>query len=70
MSTLNQILDALQAFVATIDATGGVERNSDGYPAPVADPEWTDLGFAYLKACDSLGRKPEGNYYEEEGYGG
>lgn len=43
----------------TIEATGGVRREASGHVAPVADPDWIDLGEAYLAACEVLGRKPK-----------
>ena len=45
----------LRLFVDTIDATGGVETDHDGSVSPVADPEWVDLGEAYIQACALLG---------------
>jgi len=46
---------ALMQFVNTIENTGGLEN--DGV-SPVGDPEWIDLGDAYVKACAALDRKP------------
>ncbi len=51
-------LDALEEFVKAIDATGGVRRDDHGYPVPVADEDWIDLGAAYEKACAALERPP------------
>jgi hypothetical protein len=50
---------ALDEFVATIDATGGIKRDRKGCPVPVIDDEWIDLAVAYLSACHALGREPQ-----------
>ena len=57
--------DALQAFVSTVEATGGVEEDNGIY-TPVADSEWIDLGDAYVAACRALGREPKVRAYEPE----
>jgi hypothetical protein len=44
---------ALRKLIDTIEATGGVSDTSDGYE-PEGDPEWTDLGDAYIAACAAL----------------
>lgn len=49
---------ALESFIWTINATGGVIEFRDGTVAPEADPEWIDLGDAYLTACRALGKTP------------
>lgn len=49
-----QVLKALTDFVNAIDATGGVEKDEQGFMVPVADPEWIDLGEAYLEAKKAL----------------
>ena len=46
---------ALNAFVDTINATGGVV--AEGF-VPAADNEWLDLGAAYILACESLTKAP------------
>jgi len=57
IGTLNHALSALRDFADCIDSTGGVF--DDGLSiCPTADPEWTDLGAAYVKACAALGRRP------------
>jgi hypothetical protein len=64
---------ALEAFIRTIEATGGcirpgrrtidladqeiVEFESD-LPVPAGDEEWPDLADCYLMACRALGREP------------
>jgi hypothetical protein len=64
---------APEAFIATIEATGGcirpgradvgtpdqemIELENDR-PAPAADEDWLDLADAYLLACRDLGREP------------
>lgn len=52
--TCSKAMQALKEFVDTIDATGGVTQDDHGYTVPVADPEWIDLGEAYLKAREAL----------------
>jgi hypothetical protein len=47
-----------ELLVATIEATGGVVQFGDGTVAPQGDPEWIDLGEAYLVACAELQRLP------------
>ena len=49
--------EVLVQFVQTVDVTGGVIREPGGCYAPVADPEWIDLGEAYAQACAALHRK-------------
>jgi hypothetical protein len=64
---------ALEAFIGTIEATGGCVRperrtiNLDGQeivefeghlPVPAADEDWPDLAAAYILACQALGRQP------------
>ena len=50
--------DALREFIDCINATGGVVIDDKGYPVPVADEEWIDLGQAYYSACAALGVEP------------
>jgi hypothetical protein len=57
----------LRYFVDAINATGGVTRDEKGYHAPAADPEWIDLGSAYLYACRALGVSPQETTAEETG---
>lgn len=55
---------ALDEFIETVRVTGGVEHNRhverpghhvvNSY-SPFADPEWTDLGAAYVQACEAMG---------------
>jgi hypothetical protein len=47
-----------ELLVATIEATGGLRQFRDGTVAPQGDPEWIDLGEAYLLACAELQRLP------------
>ena len=49
---------ALDAFIATVEATGGCVRDEGGSLAPAGDPDWIDLADAYLAACAVLGRTP------------
>ena len=64
---------ALEAFIGTIEATGGCVRPGrrtiglDGQeivefeghlPVPAADEDWPDLADAYILGCQALGREP------------
>ena len=64
---------ALEAFIGTIEATGGCVRpgrrtiSPDGQeivefeghlPVPAADEDWPDLADAYILGCQALGREP------------
>ena len=64
---------ALEAFIGTIEATGGCVRpgrrtiSPDGQeivefeghlPVPAADEDWADLADAYLRACRALDHEP------------
>ena len=49
---------ALSAFVDTVEVTGGVETLKNGHHSPAVDVEWSDLGAAYITACEALGRVP------------
>jgi hypothetical protein len=49
---------ALESFIGAIEAVGGIFRDRKGYPRPIGDPDWIDLGKAYLQACHELGREP------------
>ena len=64
---------ALEAFIDTIEATGGCVRPGagtdpgddaetvefvDDRPVPAGDQEWLDLADAYLLACRALDRAP------------
>jgi len=49
---------ALEAFVDTIEATGGIFRTWRGEWAPAGDQDWTDLAQAYLQAVRVLEREP------------
>jgi hypothetical protein len=54
---LATVVSALRDFLDCVDSTGGVFN--DGLSVcPIADPTWTDLGAAYIKACIALGRRP------------
>jgi putative heme degradation protein len=48
---------ALQLFVDAINATGGVVAVGCEF-VPAGDKEWFDLGDAYTKACEALGKAP------------
>jgi hypothetical protein len=49
---------ALDGFIEAIESTGGCFRNEGGVLTPVGDPDWTDLGDAYVRACAAIGRTP------------
>jgi hypothetical protein len=64
---------ALDAFIRTIEATGGCIRPGraelcppdeggiafeDDLPVPAGDASWPDLADAYILACRALGREP------------
>jgi len=58
---------ALLQFIDTIESTGGVFVDEEGFVCPRADHEWIDLGEAYLNACSVLNRTPmDGTQQEEE----
>ena len=57
---------ALASFCSTIEMTGGVRQEGTGLYAPVGDPDWIDLGEAYLEACLALDRLPKIAPREEE----
>lgn len=52
-------IGAAARLVSTVNATGGVVQYPDGTIAPVGEPEWTDLGDAYMAACTELGIEPQ-----------
>ena len=47
---------ALLSFINTINACGGVFKDSHGLYCPVGDPAWVDSGEAYVKACEETGQ--------------
>ncbi len=49
---------ALDAIIDTIEASGGGIRGEDGLLSPEGDPDWIDLGEAYVLACTAIGRTP------------
>jgi hypothetical protein len=57
--SIERLRAVLSEFVGDIDNTGGIQRDRHGWPAPVADPDWIDLGETYLKACNVLGVEPK-----------
>lgn len=63
----DNLRDSLVDFVRCITDTGGVKEDKLGMKHPVADPTWTDLGDAYVKACGALGMKPlvVGRHFDE-----
>jgi hypothetical protein len=61
-----ELAAALESFIGAIEATGGVVIDHKGLACPVADPDWIDLGDAYLQACRALGREPGQTDEEDE----
>jgi hypothetical protein len=57
MNDREKARNALDAFVNTIEATGGCVRDAGGGVYPVGDPDWYDLAGAYLLACQALGHE-------------
>jgi hypothetical protein len=49
-------MTALEDFINTIEATGGIRAFEDGTYGPEADEDWIDLGDSYVKACAELRR--------------
>jgi hypothetical protein len=49
---------AIARLISTIESTGGVVGYEDGTFGPVGDPDWIDLGDAYVAACNEAGRLP------------
>ena len=45
-----EMTETLLDLIATIETTGGVEINYRGDPEPAGDPDWIDLGEAYVRA--------------------
>lgn len=56
---------AVRYFIDCINATGGCVRTAQG-DAPKADLTWTDLGYAYMVACNALGVPPQVEDENEE----
>lgn len=51
-------MTACDRLISTIEATGGVIAYENGTFGPVGDPDWIDLGDAYVSACQEAGREP------------
>ena len=49
---------ALDAFIDTIEATRRLHPRRGRTVAPEGDPDWIDLGEAYVRACTAIGRTP------------
>lgn len=58
-TTRKRMERALKLLIDTIEATGGVVETETGNYAPVGDPDWIDLGDAYVAACQVIGRLPK-----------
>jgi hypothetical protein len=56
--------DAAQLLVDAINAAGGVRSLPNGCYAPERDPQWSDLGDAYIAACSELGLVPLIAYHQ------
>ena len=52
----HQLVMVGELFCLTVEATGGVRKDEAGYYVPAIDPEWIDLGEAYVAMCRTLGR--------------
>ena len=63
--TVEKMRVALRSLIDTVNVTGGVIRDAEGFVSPAVDPEWTDLGSAYIEACEALGEDPEWGVSEE-----
>ena len=57
MLNIDSLLCALENFCTTVEAAGGVLADKGVFYQPVGDPEWTDLGQAYIQACEALKRE-------------
>ncbi len=62
--TLSKVFALLNKFCDDIDAVT-LERNEDGYAAPMATGGWSDIAKTYLEACELLGREPKWNEGED-----
>ena len=51
---LSAAVGTLKGFINTVAATGGLDENDN----PVGDPEWVDLGDAYVEACSRVRALP------------
>jgi hypothetical protein len=59
ISTGNNRLDnALTQFFDTIESTGGVTKSAKGLYEPGGDPDWVDLGEAYVNLAEAVGHTP------------
>jgi hypothetical protein len=57
---LNELaMEACRRLTSTIESTGGVIQYPSGLCAPTEDPEWIDLGDAYMTAKQALGETVE-----------
>ena len=56
LASAPELLEALRAFVDTVEATGGVTMQRNGLPSPAADPEWIDLGVAFELARAAIAK--------------
>jgi hypothetical protein len=66
MSTKSDVADGL---IELINATGGITRVGVEIYAPVADPDWTDLGALYIAACAEKCEEPlldVGDFFEDQ----
>jgi hypothetical protein len=63
-------LQALRDLVLAVEVTGGIftDVEAGGVVATCADPDWCDVGEAYLLACTALGREPVWDRNEENGH--
>lgn len=54
-----RMVELLLEFCQDIEQTGGVYLTNKGLHAPVADPEWTDIGDLYVKVCIEFDHRPK-----------
>lgn len=52
----------LRDLVKAVNVTGGVAKGDPSFSlpvyAPLADPDWLDMGDVYMKACQVLKKRP------------
>jgi hypothetical protein len=61
-----ELVSALDEFIECINNTGGITINDNGFDVPAVDEEWSDLGSAYIKACEAARRQPLRQADDEE----
>lgn len=51
-----KLICVVENLISTVELTGGVSIDGEG-AHPVGDPDWVDIGDAYVEACHAVGRK-------------